>query len=241
MTLKEVIDNIPKKISGVYKITSPSNKVYIGQSTNIRGRFIVYLRLECKLQIKLYNSLLKHGINSHKFEIIEICDKKYLNNIERYYQDRFNAIKDGLNLKYTEGILNKGKYSDESRMKMSKSKSGRKLSEETRLKMSNSHKQRNFTDEYKKKLSEFMKSRPISAETRKKLSDANKGKLIPIEQRSKTSKAVLKYDKNMNFIKEYYGLLEAERQTGVARQSIRLCSNGKLKSSGGFIWKIKTV
>ena len=42
---------------GIYKITSPSNKVYVGQSININARFKSYLRLSSnKKQSRLYNS-----------------------------------------------------------------------------------------------------------------------------------------------------------------------------------------
>lgn len=32
---------------GIYKITSPSNKIYIGQSTNITRRWDEYRKLQC--------------------------------------------------------------------------------------------------------------------------------------------------------------------------------------------------
>lgn len=35
---------------GIYKITSPSNKVYIGQSTDLYSRFYIYKKLHCKKQ-----------------------------------------------------------------------------------------------------------------------------------------------------------------------------------------------
>lgn len=54
---------------GIYKITSPSGKLYIGQSINIKRRFNYYKGLHCKKQIKLYNSLLKHGFENHKCEV----------------------------------------------------------------------------------------------------------------------------------------------------------------------------
>jgi len=41
---------------GIYKIISPTNKIYIGQSTNIENRWIKYKCLDCKVQIKLYRS-----------------------------------------------------------------------------------------------------------------------------------------------------------------------------------------
>ena len=59
---------------GVYKITSPTNKIYIGQSTNIEKRKKSYSKLKCKDQTKLYSSLIKYGWENHTFEIIEELD-----------------------------------------------------------------------------------------------------------------------------------------------------------------------
>ena len=43
-------------ITGIYKITSPTNKVYIGQSYNINKRVNHYSNLLCKGQPKLFQS-----------------------------------------------------------------------------------------------------------------------------------------------------------------------------------------
>ena len=84
---------------GIYKITSPTKKVYIGQSQNIEKRFYYYKRECCKSQPKLYTSIKSHGFNNHKFEVIEECDVSELNSRERYWQDFYNVISDnGLNL-----------------------------------------------------------------------------------------------------------------------------------------------
>ena len=85
------------KICGIYKITSPTNKIYIGQSTNILFRFGAYKRLNCKKQTYLYNSFLRHGVENHKFEIIEECSIDILNEREVYYvelYDTFNSKMD---------------------------------------------------------------------------------------------------------------------------------------------------
>ena len=58
------------KIVCIYKITSPSNKVYIGQSRNISKRINNYSNLNCKKQRKLYNSLKFYGWENHIFSII---------------------------------------------------------------------------------------------------------------------------------------------------------------------------
>lgn len=61
----------------IYKITSPSGRIYIGQSKSIRKR-ITYYR-NCKpSQLLIYRSIKKYGYDNHIFEILE-CD---LTNIE---------------------------------------------------------------------------------------------------------------------------------------------------------------
>lgn len=88
--------------SGIYKITSPSGKIYIGETVNFKKRFDRYKYLQCKNQIKLYNSFIKYGIDNHKFEILEECEINELKCRERYYQDIYNVLSEiGMNLKLT--------------------------------------------------------------------------------------------------------------------------------------------
>ena len=48
---------------GIYKITSPTGRIYIGQSIDIEKRIIKYQNIKCKSQRLLYNSLFKYGFN----------------------------------------------------------------------------------------------------------------------------------------------------------------------------------
>lgn len=82
---------------GIYKISSPSQRVYIGQSIDIARRWEDYKKLQCKNQTHLYNSFLKHGVENHTFEIIEECNLLDLNCRERYWQDHHNVLNGGLN------------------------------------------------------------------------------------------------------------------------------------------------
>lgn len=73
---------------------------------------------------------------------------------------------------------NKGKpMSEESKAKLSKSKSGKKLSEEHKQKISESGRGRKMSEEHKKIVSRTHSGKVVSAETRKKLSEASKGKI----------------------------------------------------------------
>jgi hypothetical protein len=87
-------------ICGIYKITSPEQKVYIGKSEDIIYRFRLYRKLACKGQKKLYNSLKKYGWQSHKFEVIHQCTHSEMHILERQYIEAF-PINDLLNVKFT--------------------------------------------------------------------------------------------------------------------------------------------
>lgn len=74
-----------------------------------------------------------------------------------------------------------------------------------------------------------------------KESQKNTGKVRTDEQRMKTSKPVVQYDLQGNFISEYFGICEASRQTGINSAHIGDCCNKvkNRKSAGGFLWAFK--
>lgn len=68
-------------MTGIYKITSPSGKIYIGQSWDIQRRWKFHKR--GKEKTYLQNSFNKYGYENHKFEII--------------YEMPFDVIQEDLN------------------------------------------------------------------------------------------------------------------------------------------------
>lgn len=153
---------------GIYKITSPSNRIYIGQSINIEKRFKCYKNLNCKGQKLLYKSFLKYGVENHKFEIVIECNIEDLNELERYYQEIYKCVgKNGLNLMYTETKEKRRICSDyfiENLKQLNKKRVWTKKSKE---KLGNSQRKRmigntyklgfKHNDEFKQKRSEIMK------------------------------------------------------------------------------------
>jgi group I intron endonuclease len=110
---------------GIYKITSKTGKIYIGQAIDIDTRWKQYSRLICKHQRRLYNSLLKHGVESHVFEVVEECLEQDLNERERYWQEYYNTVgSKGLNCRLTQSTDKSGKLSKETVRKMCESKKG---------------------------------------------------------------------------------------------------------------------
>jgi group I intron endonuclease len=84
---------------GIYKITNPKGKVYIGQSIDINRRFNEYQKMLCSQSKKLYYSFKKYGVDNHNFEIIEECTNDQLNSKEEYYILFYNSHIKGLNIK----------------------------------------------------------------------------------------------------------------------------------------------
>ena len=154
---------------GIYKITSPSGKIYIGQSVDILSRINKYKNAKCITQPIILKSILKYGWENHLFEIVCECEKSELNEKERYYQELFNCIgKNGLNCMLTNTSTKTGKARQETIDKLK----GRKLSESTRQKM----RDKKLSDETKLKISIANIGHDVSKETRDKISKSNKGK-----------------------------------------------------------------
>lgn len=125
-----------KKITGIYKITSPSGRIYIGQSVNIASRWYGYLYFAKRRQTRLYNSFQKYGVDQHRFEVIEECKKDKLNERERYWQDYYDVLNQhtGLNCRLTGTEDNYAVFSEELKVSLSNGQKGRKMSEKTKEK-----------------------------------------------------------------------------------------------------------
>ena len=114
------------KNCGIYKITSPTGKVYIGQSKNIKRRFLEYEKIiRVEKQVILYKSFKKYGWENHQFDIIEYCTEENLNCSERFWQDEFDVLgKNGLNCILTKCDSNPALRSVFSKIKISNGKKG---------------------------------------------------------------------------------------------------------------------
>ena len=177
-----------KKLIGIYKITSPTGRIYIGQAINIERRIKRYKSNDCKSQSRLFKSINKYGWENHTFEIIEECLEEDLNCRERHWQDFYDSTgKNGLNCVLQE-------CNGERRI----------ISEETKKLLREARKHRVFTEETKQKISKSNMGRIMSEEARKKMSDAKKGKYLGVnnpnygKKRSKeTNDKILKNRRSM--------------------------------------------
>jgi hypothetical protein len=66
-------------------------------------------------------------------------------------------------------------------------------------------------------------------------------KLPSIGKKGNGEKAVMQFTKDGRFIAEFESMNEAYRKTGISQQGISNVCGGKLKTTGGFIWKLKNI
>lgn len=191
-----------KIIAGIYKIESPSGKIYIGQSYNIYDRWNMHRWYAKKgFDYFIYRSFHKYGIDSHKFTVVHELPIDVSNEvITRYEQIYMDAYRECgsimLNMTTAAGTTKGRKHTDEARKKMSKRKKenpnwkkgilraietnkgnkyslGHRHSEETKKKMSEAHRGNKSAIGRPA----WNKGKSFSEETKKKMSEAAKKRI----------------------------------------------------------------
>jgi group I intron endonuclease len=179
------------QLGRVYMIVSPSNKKYVGSTTRtFEKRWEDYKILNCKSQKRLYNSLIKYGVNNHKFYEVWTGDVQLMLKYEAIVGRLWNVLDRhcGLNSQLPKESDIYSCISKETRINMSISaKQKAPRTEETKLKIIESIK-KSFTKERKENIRKRMKGHITSEETRQKISNARKGKKLSKEQCENISK-----------------------------------------------------
>ena len=177
---------------GVYKITNPSGKVYIGQSLRIESRLNCYRSMNCKSQRHLYSSIFKHGWDKHSFEVIhqlpEDVTQETLNTYETFYWQQYKECKvKMLNIREPGS---KGRISEETKLKWkgriphNKGKTGEldpKWGKKWTIEKTKRRLQTRILNGIDKKISEKMKGKVKSKEHQDKIIEGLTKPLIHIE------------------------------------------------------------
>ena len=117
---------------GIYKITNPESKSYIGLSKDIEKRFQSHKGLQFHGNNKLKESLIKYGWDSHFYEILEEINIFYLDRSEgnallrkreRHWINLYKTFENGLN--ENKGGSGCGSHTTESKQKISESLKGK--------------------------------------------------------------------------------------------------------------------
>jgi len=111
----------------IYRLISPSGKVYIGQTVNLHSRITKYKKLHCKSQPVLYSSLKKHGFFNHRLTVLRTFTEKdsreVINQQEVEFYNHFEKL-GYVMLNSREPGGSKGRMSEESKELMRKAKIG---------------------------------------------------------------------------------------------------------------------
>ena len=93
---------------GIYKITNQCNgMIYIGQSNDIARRWAEHRRKMNSKDTQLYQAMREFGIENFSFEVVEECELTELNDKEKFYIEKYNAIADGYNMSTIENVQHK--------------------------------------------------------------------------------------------------------------------------------------
>ena len=164
----------------VYKYTSPSKKIYIGQTYRTLDQRAGKNGINYKQCPKFYNAILKYGFENFKREILkDNLNLKQANYYQQYYIKVFKSNQPDYGYNLTSGgdnpIIN-----DQTRQKHRLAKLGTHLSEETKEKISKSNTGKIFTEQHKKHLSEAkvgqesgIKNKKHTQQTKRKIGEKN--------------------------------------------------------------------
>lgn len=230
---------------GIYKITSPSGKVYIGQSRDIYGRWGAHRLLSQRGDTALYSSLRKYGYDSHIFEVSHELpndvSQDVLNDYELLYITQYKdcGVK-MLNLrggggqlgshseqtivkiiqtrKKNHGVVGDGTYTltQDHKNKIGKAHKGMKREQSTKDNISKALKGKKFTAERVEKMKLVGVGIPLKEETKKKLSEKLSGSGNPFFGKKHSPDTQAKIAEKLKGRKQSQEEVEKRRQSLLA-------------------------
>lgn len=218
----------------VYMHIFPNGKRYIGVtccSVNRRWQ----KGYGYKSQTLMYRAICKYGWDNIKHIIIkDKLSAKQAGELEVELIAKYRSNKSDNGYNVDDGGLVGYHLKKETKAKISKANSG----------ANNGMYGHEYTDEERQYMSEHSvwKGKKHTEETRKKISEYAKThpeKYSRKDAKHPRAKAVLQFNLNGIFMKEYKTAKEASEETGVLRSSICSCVKKKIKTAGGYMWRYK--
>jgi group I intron endonuclease len=204
-------------ISGIYTITSPTGKVYVGQSWNIHKRWLSYKRVDCVSQPKIYRSLKKYGAENHIFRVMNAIPKINTQKEMNYWEGHMISAFRTLGVK----MLN-----------IREAGANGKVNEETKIKISNGNKGKRKGRFLKEENPYYGKKH--SEEIRLKMSISNKGKKLG--DKNGRARKIVQILNDVE-IKYYSTVTQASIELKTSRQNISDVLNGRNKTALGYTFK----
>lgn len=195
----------------VYKYTSPSGKVYIGQTCQTLLERSKKDGSGYKKSTAFFKAIKKYGFNNFNKEALkDNLTSEEANYWERYYIKIYNSMNKNYGYNCCEGG-SCGLWSDEIKIKISISHKGKKLTEEHKKNLAKSHvgTKREFSETHKTNMSNAAKKRGFSKPQ----------PVICLETKTK-----------------YSSRNEAARKVGVQQWEIGKCLDNPKRTAGGYHW-----
>lgn len=213
----------------IYKIKSPSDKLYVGKTYNLRKRINAH---KCSAKkgknILLHNSIRKYGWDAHVLEVIEEVPDELMDEREMFW------------------IKELGTYCYENKMGMNMTKGG---DGQRTTWMHDIERRKWYSEKFKGENGSFY-GRKHTEETKRIISQKSRewnlknGIKIPewgVEKgRLKVIKPVLLYDKNGIFVKEFVSYTEAGKYIGAKAGQVWESVSGQRTQVKGWHCREKT-
>ena len=240
---------------GIYKITSPSDRIYIGQSLNLYRRYNFYRNIHCKGQPNLYNSLKFYGWDKHVFEIIEECNPNLLDEREIFWKQYYVNLLGWkkmlfINIHDSGG----GPKSEETKQKISQNKTGKNYKLNTLPKdaiiygyINGGETTYGLAKKYNVSLVLIKKLLVLEGIYVKNKNKNTKNQTPEQIQKAinnfkkYNSKPIEQYDLEGNFIKEWSSITEASKILKIDQSSISRVLLGNKIQVKGFKFKYKLI
>ena len=231
--------------SGIYLITNRINgKQYVGQSINLIKRWNQH-KTESRRNVPrtiIDKALKKYGIENFDFDIILECDLDMLDKWETDMINLYDCVRPkGYNVNPTgRGLSDSTKRLLSYRMKENNPMKDPDVVKKVSKKLKGV-KHNRVTDYQRQVTSKRMKeNNPMKdPDVAKKVSENRKGKRLSLENIIKGSKYVdiKQFDKDGRYIKTWKLVSDIEKELHIDHCGIYACLNGKLRTSGGYIWR----
>jgi group I intron endonuclease len=206
-----------KKI-GIYCIKNVKNgKIYVGSSSDILNRIRQHknqLKMNVHGNNHLQSSYNKYGMSCFNFSILKITSEECKISNEIYYIHKLNCLNPKIGYNKASIIENTSgyKWSEASRLKLSKSKKGTKMHPNTLASLI--------------KANTGSKKNPIWLKTKES-----------IDRNSEShKKSILQYDLLGNFIREWKSSIDAGNELGYNSKGISNCVRGVRRIVGNYQW-----
>lgn len=223
----------------VYKHTSPTNKIYVGiTSQNPIRRWSNGHGY--KNNKYFTNAITKYGWNNFRHEILytnltkEEAEQKEIELIAKY---KSNDIRFGYNIE--NGGFSNGKHSIITKQKISLANSGKRFSEEHKRNLRLAKLGKQLSDEHKMRLKEThkgMSGKHHSFESKLKMTVSHQGVPINNSQKQRISESLKKPVKCLETGKIYDSAKNAEIELKIGHHIGECCKNPN-KRCGGYHWE----